>query len=436
MATTLNQDLNAPNGAKYTQPLGLFINNEWRAAKSDNTIQVISPSTEEEIARVHAAGVEDIDDAVKAARQALRGHWSDLSGTQRGGLMWRLADLAEKHTEAMAGIDTWNNAWKLGPALAAGCTVILKPSDNTPLSILYFANLIKEAGFPPGVINITNGLGSVAGAALASHMDVNKVAFTGSTATGREIMKLAANDLKSVTLETGGKSPLVVFEDADFEQAVNWSHYGIMANQGQICTATSWIMVQQSIDDKFVAAFVERVKAISKVGDPFADDTFQGPQVSRSQYERVLPYIEKGKQEGATVSFGGKPYGSSTGKGFFIEPTVFTNVTDEMTIYREEIFGPCVVISSFQTEEEVIYRANNTTYGLGAATFTQNITRAHAVAKKVEAGMVWTNSSNDSDYRIPFGGYKESGIGSELGEEGLAAYTTNKAVHVNIGSRL
>lgn len=275
-------------------------------------------------------------------------------------------------------------AWKLGPALAAGCTVVLKPSENTPLSILYFANLIKEAGFPPGVINITNGLGSVAGAALASHTDVNKVAFTGSTATGREIMKLAAINLKSVTLETGGKSPLVVFEDADFEQAVNWSHYGIMANQGQICTATSRILVQQSIYDKFVTAFVERVKSVSKVGDPFADDTFQGPQVSKSQYERVLSYIEKGKQEGATVSLGGKPYRSPQGKGFFIEPTVFTNVTDEMTIYREEIFGPCVVISPF--EDEVIHRVNNTTYGLGAAIFTQDITRAHAVAKKIEAG--------------------------------------------------
>lgn len=350
-------------------------------------------------------------------------------------------------------------AWKLGPALAAGNTVVLKPSEQTPLSILYFANLIKEAGFPPGVVNIINGLGRVAGAALANHQDVGKIAFTGSTATGREIMKLAAGNLKNITLETGGKSPLIIFNDADLDNAVKWSHYGIMANQGQICTATSRILVHESILDKFIEAFVERVKAISKVGDSFADDTFQGPQVSKSQYDRVLSYIEAGKKEGATVATGGKPFKTASGKGFFIEPTVFTGVKDQMTIYREEIFGPCVVISSFRDEEEAIARANDTTYGLGAAIFTNDLFRAHDVARKIEAGskclaitpftvvsecpiadnfatVIWINSSNDSDFRIPFGGYKESGIGSELGEEGLAAYTVTKSVHVNMGSRL
>ena len=342
-------------------------------------------------------------------------------------------------------------SWKVAPALAAGNTVVLKPSEQTPLSALYLAELIKEAGFPPGVINIVNGYGREAGAALASHPDVNKIAFTGSTITGREIMKLASATLKNVTLETGGKSPSIVLEDADLENAVAWCHYGIMANQGQICTATSRILVHERIYDSFVEQFIARVRTVSKVGDPFADDTFQGPQVSKLQYERVLSYIESGKSEGATLALGGQAYKGDAGKGYFIEPTVFTHVKDSMTIYREEIFGPCVVISSFSDDDEAIRRANDTTYGLGAALFTENVTKAHKLAKRIEAGskcltpessnvvnmskVVWINSSNDSDFRIPFGGFKQSGIGSELGDEGLLAYTINKSIHVNLGSR-
>jgi aldehyde dehydrogenase (NAD+) len=328
-------------------------------------------------------------------------------------------------------------AWKLAPALACGNTVVLKAAEQTPLSILYFANLVKAAGFPPGVVNILNGLGRTAGAAIATHLDIDKVAFTGSTATGREIMKMAATNLKNITLETGGKSPLIVFEDADLGQAVEWAHIGIMGNQGQICTATSRILVQNSVYDKFLAAFKSQVKQISKLGNPFDEATFQGPQVNKSQYDRVLSYVDIGKKEGAKLECGGEPFQSTTnGKGYFILPTVFSNVTDDMRVYREEVFGPFVVISSFDTEEEAIRRANDSTYGLGSAIFTQNLVKAHRVAKEIEAGMVWINSSNDSDWRIPFGGVKQSGVGRELGEAGLAAYSNIKAIHVNMKSKL
>lgn len=316
--------------------------------------------------------------------------------------------------------------WKLGPVLCTGNTVVLKAAEQTPLSILYLGQLVKEAGFPPGVINFVNGEGRTAGAALASHLDVDKIAFTGSTATGREIMKMAAINMKNITLETGGKSPLLVFDDANLDQAVKWAHIGIMYNQGQVCTATSRILVQEGIYDQFVEAFKEHVAKTSKVGNPFEDDTFQGPQVSKAQFEKVLNYVESGKSEGATLVAGGEAYKDVNGKGFFIEPTIFTNVKDDMKIYREEVFGPFVVISSFKTEEEAVRRANDSTYGLGAAVFTQDITKGHRLARLIETGMIWINSSNDSDIRIPFGGVKSSGIGRELGEAGLDAYTNKK----------
>ncbi|KAJ9605117.1 mitochondrial aldehyde dehydrogenase [Cladophialophora chaetospira] len=427
--------------------------------------------------------------------------WRDLPATDRGALMYKFADVIEEHKEDLATLETWDNgkpysvalnedlgevvgciryyagwadkihgqtipataqkfaytlkqpigvcgqiipwnyplamaAWKLGPALACGNTVVLKPAEQTPLSILYLASLIPSV-FPPGVINIINGYGKEAGHALASHLDVDKIAFTGSTITGKQIMKTASVNMKNITLETGGKSPLVVFDDADIEQAAKWAHIGIMSNQGQICTATSRVLVQDGVYDKFVEQFKEIVKSTSKVGDPFADDTFQGPQVTKAQYEKVLGYIESGKSEGATLTSGGVPHKNvGDGKGFFIEPTIFTGVKDEMKIYREEIFGPFVVVASFKTEEDAIRMANDTTYGLGSALFTQNIERGHRVASRIEAGMVWINSSNDSDFRVPFGGVKQSGIGRELGEAGLAAYSQTKAVHVNVGMKL
>ncbi|KAI6789461.1 retinal dehydrogenase 2, partial [Hortaea werneckii] len=244
-------------------------------------------------------------------------------------------------------------------------------------------------------------------------------------------------NMKNITLETGGKSPLLVFDDADLDQAVKWSHIGIMSNMGQICTATSRILVQEGVYDKFVEAFKDYVGKTSKIGDPFSDETFQGPQVTKAQYERVLSYIEAGKSDGATLAMGGEAYKNvGNGKGFFVSPTVFTNVKSDMRVFREEVFGPFVVIASFKTEEEALEKANDTTYGLGSAVFTKDIVKAHRIARKIEAGMVWINSSQDSDYRIPFGGVKQSGIGRELGEAGLEAYSNKKAVHVNLGSWL
>lgn len=277
-------------------------------------------------------------------------------------------------------------AWKFAPALAAGNCIILKPAEQTPLSIMYIAHLFKEAGFPPGVVNIVNGYGAKAGAALAGHLDVDKIAFTGSTATGKVIMKLASNNLKNITLETGGKSPLVVFGDADLESAVKWGHYGIMANSGQICTANSRILVHDSVYDKYIELFKEKIKSTSIMGNPFDEKTFQGPQISEAQYKQVLSYIEIGKSEGATLCHSGEAHQSPDSKGYFINPTIFTDVKDDMKIYREEIFGPVVVISSFSTEAEAITRANDSTYGLGASLFTKDISRAHLLARKIESG--------------------------------------------------
>lgn len=500
----LKVDLTAPNGRKITLPTGLFINNQFIKGNGD-PITSINPANEKDIATVSSASAEDIDSAVQAAREAFNDpSWRDLPPTDRGRLMYKLADLIEGKKEDLATLETWDNgkpyavslsedlgevvntiryyagyadklhgqtipttpgmkfaytlrqpvgvcaqiipwnyplamaAWKLGPALACGNTVVLKPAEQTPLSILLLASLVPEAGFPPGVVNIVNGYGRVAGHALASHLDVDKIAFTGSTVTGKQIMKTASVNMKNITLETGGKSPLLVFEDADMDQATKWAHLGIMSNQGQICTATSRILVQDTVMDKFLTQFKEVIASTSKVGDPFAEDTYQGPQVTKAQYDKVLSYVEAGKSEGATLARGGAPNTSinADGKGFFIEPTVFTNVNETMKIYNEEIFGPFCVIVPFKTEQDALRLANNTQYGLGSAVFTQDINRAHRVAERLEAGMVWINSSQDSDFRVPFGGVKQSGIGRELGEAGLAAYSQTKAVHVNLGLRL
>ncbi|KYK61949.1 aldehyde dehydrogenase ALDH [Drechmeria coniospora] len=491
----------APNGVKYSQPTGLFINNEFVKASSGQTITSIDPATEKEIATVQAASAKDVDAAVEAAHRALRHpSWKQLAASDRGHLMSKLADRLEANKQLFATIEAWDNgktyaealsvdieeaitvfryyagwadkicgqtistthqkfaytlrqpigvvgqiipwnyplsmaSWKLGPALACGNTVVIKAAEQTPLSILVLARMIKESGFPPGVVNVINGYGREAGTALVEHPRVDKVAFTGSTATAKTIMKMASATLKNITLETGGKSPLLVFDDCDLEQAVKWSHLGIMSNQGQICTATSRILVQDSIYDRFVEQFAHTTKTVSRVGHQWDPETYQGPQVSKAQYQRVLEYIELGKSEGATVISGGKPFDVNS-KGFFVEPTIFTNVTNEMRIFQEEIFGPVVVISRFADEEEAVRRANDSAYGLGAAVFTKDLERAHRVASEIEAGMVWINSSQDSDPRVPFGGVKQSGIGRELGEAGLEAYSQVKAVHVNMGSRL
>lgn len=272
--------------------------------------------------------------------------------------------------------------------------MVIKVAEQTPLSALYFAELLKKAEFPPGVVNILNGAGREAGQAIAAHADVDKITFTGSTPTGREIMKAAAGTLKRVTMETGGKSPLLVFPDADLQQAVRWAHRGIMSNQGQVCSATSRILVHETVYQTFVELFKREVASVSKVGDPFSHDTFQGPQVTKVQFDRILSYIDTGKREGARLVCGGAAQRDPQGKGLYIAPTVFADVSDDMAIVQEEIFGPFVVIASFKDEAEAIHRANSTIFGLGAAVFTQDITRALRVAKKIQSGSKFFFTSN------------------------------------------
>lgn len=293
--------------------------------------------------------------------------------------------------------------------------------------------LVKQAGFPPGVVNLLNGVGSEAGSRLVEHPQVDKISFTGSTATAKTIMSAAAVNLKKITLEAGGKSALLVFDDADLDQAVKWSHFGVMSNQGQICSATSRILVQRTIYKEFIERFIKTVQETSKVGVQWDDDTYQGPQASKSQYDKIVSYIETGQAEGATLVLGGKPC-PVKGKGYFISPAVFSDVTDNMRIYQEEIFGPVAVIAAFDSEEEATTKANCSSYGLAAAIFTRDIKRAHRLSAEVEAGTVWINSSQDIDFRVPFGGVKQSGFGRELGKAALETYSQIKAVHVNMGA--
>jgi aldehyde dehydrogenase (NAD+) len=324
-------------------------------------------------------------------------------------------------------------SWKIGPAIATGNTVVLKTAEQTPLSALFAAKLIKEAGFPPGVINIISGFGKTAGAALSSHMDVDKVAFTGSTLVGRQILKAAADsNLKKVTLELGGKSPNIVFDDADIENAISWVNFGIFFNHGQCCCAGSRIYVQEGIYDKFIARFKARAEA-NKVGDPFHPETFQGPQVSQLQFDRIMGYIDEGKKAGATVTTGGGRHGDV---GYFIQPTIFSDVTEDMKIVQEEIFGPVCTISKFKTEEEAIEKSNGSNYGLASAVHTTNLNTALRVANSIRAGTVWVNSYNMIHHQAPFGGYKESGMGRELGEAALANYTQTKTVSIRLGDAL
>jgi aldehyde dehydrogenase (NAD+) len=320
-------------------------------------------------------------------------------------------------------------AWKLGPALATGCTVVMKPAEQTPLSALRVGELALEAGFPPGVLNLLPGYGPTAGAALARHMDVDKVAFTGSTEVGHLVMKAAAeSNLKRVTLELGGKSPNIVFADADMDKAVEGSHFALFFNQGQCCCAGSRTFVEDKVYDEFVQRSAARAKKRT-VGNPFDKNTEQGPQVDQEQFTKVMGYIDSGKQQKAKLMAGGNRVGD---KGFFIEPTVFSDVNDDMKIAQEEIFGPVMSILRFKDIGEVVERANKSLYGLAAAVWTKDITKAHAIADNVRAGTVWVNCYDVFDAAAPFGGFKQSGIGRELGEYGLANYTEVKTVTVKL----
>ncbi|KAI0429794.1 aldehyde dehydrogenase [Xylaria sp. FL1042] len=493
----LTAELKTPVTGAYTQPTGLFINNEWVEGVDKKTFEVINPTTEEVICSVHEATEKDVDIAVVAARKAFESTWKHTTPQQRGVYLTKLADLTEKNLDLLAAVESLDNgksitmargdvgavagciryyggwsdkifgqtidintesfhytkqepigvcgqiipwnfpllmlAWKIGPALATGNTIVLKTAEQTPLSALVFANLIKEAGFPPGVVNIISGFGRVAGAAISSHMDIDKVAFTGSTIVGRTIMKsAAASNLKKVTLELGGKSPNIIFNDADIEQAVSWVNFGIYYNHGQCCCAGSRVYVQEGIYDKFVAAFKKRAEE-NAVGDPFDDKTFQGPQVSKLQFDRIMGYIDEGKKGGATVATGGERLGD---KGYFIKPTIFTNVTSDMKIMQEEIFGPVCAIAKFKDEDEVIKLGNDSAYGLAAAVHTRDINTALRVSNSIKAGTVWVNCYNMLHHQLPFGGFKESGIGRELGEAALSNYTQTKSVSIRLGGAL
>ncbi|TBU50473.1 NAD-aldehyde dehydrogenase [Dichomitus squalens] len=328
-------------------------------------------------------------------------------------------------------INMWS--WKVAPALACGCTIVMKPSEITPLTALKLSELIVEAGFPPGVVNTVPSLGSVGGAALSSHKDVDKVAFTGSTVTGRKIMEAAAkSNLKKVSLELGGKSPQIVFESADLDQAANWVALGILYNTGQDCTAGSRLFVQDTIYERFIEIVVQKFKQL-KIGNGFDESSGGGPVVSKMQYDKIFSYIESGKQAGARCVLGGE---KRPGKGYFVDPTVFVDVKPDMKIVRDEIFGPVLAVARFATEEEAVELANDTSYGLGAGLHSNDASQCMRVSQALEAGTVWVNQYNLLNNNVPFGGKKQSGIGRELGSYALEEYTSVKAIHWNYGEKL
>lgn len=479
-----------------TKEYKLFINGEWIDATSGKTFKTINPGTGETNAIVAEAGAEDVDKAVKAARKAFKSsEWSLMAPGDRGRLLYqaalkmreKLAFLAEieskeagltiKETTFVAlpatidvlefyaglankiqgetlasspdslkytlreplgvigAIVPWNfplmlTMWKLAPALAAGNTIVIKPAEQTPTSILELMKIFQEVGMPEGVINVVPGFGSVAGNALSSHPDIDKIAFTGSTNTGRLIMQAASKNMKPLSLELGGKSPNIVFEDADLQNAVNTSAFGIYFAQGQVCAAGSRLFVQDSIYDDFMHAFLKKTKDI-KVGNQLEMSTDMGPQVSNAQLEIIEKYVAVGLKEGANLLAGGERHNSSNG-GFYYTPTILENVTNEMTIAKEEIFGPVVSVIRFKDEQDALEKANDSIYGLAAGVWTNDIKRGLRMARNLEAGTVWVNTYNLLDSAAPFGGTKQSGFGRELGVQAMNMYTQSKSVWVDL----
>ncbi|XP_041014594.1 benzaldehyde dehydrogenase, mitochondrial-like isoform X2 [Juglans microcarpa x Juglans regia] len=487
-ASAIEEPVSPPVQVNYTQ---LLINGQFSNAASGKTFPTLDPRTGDVIAHVAEGDTEDVNRAVAAARKAFdEGPWPKMPAYERQRILLRFADLIEKHNDELAALETWDNGkpyeqaakievpmlarlmryyagwadkihglivpadgpyhvqtlhepigvvgqiipwnfpllmygWKVGPALACGNTIILKTAEQTPLSALLASNLLHEAGLPPGVLNVISGFGPTAGAALSSHMDVDKLAFTGSTSTGKVVLQMAAkSNLKPVTLELGGKSPFIICEDADVDKGVELAHSALFFNQGQCCCAGSRTFVHERVYDEFV----EKSKALAlkrAVGDPFKVGTQQGPQIDTEQFEKILGYIRSGVEDGATLEAGGGRLGN---KGYYIKPTVFSNVKDDMLIAREEIFGPVQSILKYKDLDDVIHRANSTPYGLAAGVFTQDIDTANTLTRALRAGTVWVNCFDTFDAAIPFGGYKMSGHGREKGIYGLSNYLQVKAV--------
>jgi aldehyde dehydrogenase (NAD+) len=470
-----------------------FIENKFVPSASGKTFATLNPTTGEELCRVPESDAADVDRAVKAARRALdSAAWKKMNAAVRGGLLFKLAELVEKNAQELAELESLNcgkilrdslgdvqgvanffkyyGGWadkiegrtvpvrgefftytlrqpvgvigqiipwnfpllmlavKWGPALACGNTIVMKPAEQTPITAMRMAQLAVEAGFPPGVINMINGFGETAGASIVAHPDVDKIAFTGHVDTAKIIQKQAADTLKRTTFELGGKSPNVMFADCDLDSAVQGAFHAIYFNGGQCCTAGSRLFVQEKIHKEFVERLADKAKN-RKLGDPLDAATEQGPQVSKEQQDKILKYCKLGQEQGAKLVVGGVQHGD---RGFFVEPTVFDNVRDDMAIAKDEIFGPVVSVLPFKDINEVIPRANNTNYGLAAAVWTKDIDKAHLFAREVKAGTVWINCYHVVDTGTPFGGFKQSGQGRENGETAIEHYTEWKTVTVKL----